>query len=110
MEFRDTLDSRLRYYVGIDPFSPSDVAEYIARSVAYFRDEPYEGQDPPLFTAEAIMDIYERTDGNPRQVRLECMDLFARAAFVWHRAGADIERINITPALRDRSIAMDPPE
>ena len=110
VEFRDTLDSRLRYYVGIDPFSPSDVAEYIARSVAYFRDEPYEGQDPPLFTAEAIMDIHERTDGNPRQVRLECMDLFARAAFVWHRAGADIERINITPALRDRSIAMDPPE
>ena len=109
-EFRDTLDSRLRYYEGIDPFSPSDVAEYIARSFAYFRDESYDGGDPPLFTARAIMDIHERTDGNPRQVRLECMDLFARAAFVWHRSGADIERVNITPALRDRSIAMDPPE
>ncbi|PSP21101.1 hypothetical protein BRC61_06560 [Halobacteriales archaeon QH_10_65_19] len=66
VEFRDTLDSRLRYYEGIDPFSPADVAEYI--------------------------------------------DLFARAAFVWHCSGADVDRINVTPALRDRSIAMDPPD
>jgi len=110
VEFRDTLDSRLRYYEGIDSFSPADVAEYIARSFAYFRGDPYDGQDPPLFTARAIRDIHERTDGNPRAVRLECMDLFARAAFVWHRSGTDIERVNITPALRNRSIAMGPPE
>jgi type II secretory pathway predicted ATPase ExeA len=110
VQFRETLDSRLRYYEGIDPFSPADVAEYIARSFAYFRGEPYEGQDPPLFTVQTIRNIHERTDGNPRAVRLECMDLFARAAFVWHRSGADIERVTITPALRSRSIAMDPPE
>lgn len=110
VEFRDTLDSRLRYYEGIESFSPADVAEYIARSFAYFRGVPYEGQDPPLFSPHAIRDIHERADGNPRAVRLECMDLFARAAFVWHRSGTDIERVTITPALRNRSIAMKPPE
>lgn len=106
LEFRETLDSRLRFYEGIDPFSPGDIAEYIARSFAYFRDEPYNGQDPPLFTPAAINSIHERTDGNPRAVRLECMDLFARAALIWHRTGQNIERINITPALRERSLAM----
>jgi type II secretory pathway predicted ATPase ExeA len=105
-QFRETLDSRLRYYEGIQPFSPTDVAEYIARSFAYMRDEPYEGQKPPLFTGDAIQFVYELTDGNPRAVRLECMDLFARAAFIWHRTGRPVERINITPALRNRSLSM----
>jgi type II secretory pathway predicted ATPase ExeA len=105
-KFRDTLDSRLRYYEGIEPFSPLDIAEYISRSFAYMRSEPYEGQDPPLFTADTIRLIHDLTDGNPRGVRLECMDLFARAAFVWHRSDRPVERINITPALRQRSISM----
>ncbi len=105
-KFRDTLDSRLRYYEEIEPFSPLDVAEYISRSFAYMRDEPYEGEDPPLFTADAIRLIHDLTDGNPRGVRLECMDLFARAAFVWHRSDRPVERINITPALRQRKISM----
>lgn len=105
-KFRDTLDSRLRYYEGIDPFSPADVAEYISRSFAYMRNEPYEGQNPPLFTADAIRLVHDLTDGNPRAVRLECMDLFARAAFVWHRSDRPVERINITPALRRRDISM----
>ena len=105
--FRETLDSRVRYYEGIEPFSPRDVAEYISRSFAYMRDEPYEGQTPPLFTADAIKFVHKLTDGNPRGVRLECMDLFARAAFIWHRTDRPIERINITPALRNRSLAMD---
>lgn len=110
LEFRETLDSRVRYYEEIDPFSPEDIAEYIARSFAYIRDEPYQGQEPPLFTAEAIEWIHDQTDGNPRETRLECMDLFARAAFVWHRSGRDIGRINITPALRHRNISMALPE
>ncbi|MFC7073157.1 AAA family ATPase [Halovenus rubra] len=109
-EFRETLDSRVRYYEEINPFSPADIAEYIARSFAYFCDESYDGQQPPLFTAEAIKWIHDQTDGNPREVRLECMDLFARAAFVWHRSGHDIGRINITPALRHRNISMAPPD
>ncbi len=104
--FRETLDSRLRYYEGIEPFSPIDVAEYISRSFAYIRNEPYEGQNPPLFTADAIRLIHDLTDGNPRQVRLECMDMFARAAFLWHRSDRPVERINITPALRRREISM----
>jgi len=109
-EFRETLESRLRYYEDIDQFSPANTAEYIARSFAYFRDEPYSGQGPPLFTPQAITFIHEQTGGNPRETRLECMDMFARAAFIWHRSGRDIERINITPALRDRSLSMAPPE
>mgnify|MGYP000591948673 CR=1 FL=1 len=105
-EIRGTLDSRLRYYEGIDPFSPDDVAEYAARSLAHFRGEPYEGQAPDLFTRAAIEDIHERTAGNPREVRIECRELFTRAAFVWYRTGQDIARIQITPELRHRRFGM----
>jgi Type II secretory pathway, component ExeA (predicted ATPase) len=105
-EIRGTLDSRLRYYEHIDPFSTEDIAEYIARSLAYFRGEPYEGQSPDLFTRGAIEDIHERTEGNPREVRIECRELFTRAAFVWYRTGQDIDRIQITPELRHRRFGM----
>jgi len=105
-EIRGTLDSRLRYYEHIDPFSPDDIAEYIARSLAYFGDEPYNGQAPDLFTREAIEDIHERTEGNPREVRIECRELFTRAAFVWYRTGQDVDRIQVTPELRHRRFGM----
>ena len=105
-EIRGTLASRLRYYEHIDPFSPDDIAEYVGRSMAYFRDEPYNGQSPDLFTREAIEDIHERTEGNPREVRIECRELFTRAAFVWYRTGQDVERIKITPELRHRRFGM----
>jgi len=105
-EIRGTLDSRLRYYENIDPFSPDDIAEYIARSLAYFRDEPYQGEEPDLFTRAAIEDIHERTGGVPREVRIECRELFTRAAFVWYRTGQDIDRIQITPELRHRRFGM----
>ena len=105
-EIRGTLDSRLRYYEGIDPFSPDDIAEYVARSLAYFREEPYEGQSPDLFTRAAIEDVHERTEGNPREVRIECRELFSRAAFVWYRTGQDVDRIQITPELRHRRFGM----
>jgi type II secretory pathway predicted ATPase ExeA len=105
-QLRGTLDSRLRYYEGIDPFSPTDVAEYISRSLAYLRGESFEGQGQNLFTPAAIEDIHERTDGIPRQVRIECRELFTRAAFVWHRTGQSIDRIQITPQLRHRRFGM----
>jgi len=103
---RGTLDSRLRYYEGIDPFSPTDIEEYIARSLAYFRGEPFEGQGQDLFTPAAIKDVHERTDGIPREVRIECRELFTRAAFVWHRTGQSIDRVQITPQLRHRRFGM----
>lgn len=106
-DVRATLDSRLRYYEGIDPFSPEDVAEYVARSLAYFRGEEFDGSSPDLFTPGAIVDVHERTGGNPRDVRLECRELFTRAAFVWHRSGQDVDRIRITPELRERRFGMD---
>jgi type II secretory pathway predicted ATPase ExeA len=103
---RGTLDSRLRYYEGIEPFDAADVAEYVARSLAYFRDESYEGESPDLFTAAAIRDIAERTEGIPREVRIECRELFTRAAFVWYRSGQEIERVQVTPDLRHRRFGM----
>jgi len=106
-ELRGTLGSRLRYYEGIEPFSSDDVAEYIARSMAYFRDEPYEGQSVQLFTRAAVEDVHERTGGVPREVRIECRELFIRAAFVWYRTGQDIDRIRITPELRHRRFGMN---
>nr|WP_245180878.1 ATP-binding protein [Halomicroarcula amylolytica] len=105
-EIRGTLDSRLRYYESIEPFSPDDIAEYVARSFAYFRDEPYEGQAPDLFTQAAIEDVHDRTEGVPREVRIECRELFTRAAFVWYRTGQDVSRIQITPELRHRRFGM----
>ncbi|WP_336406673.1 ATP-binding protein [Haloarcula litorea] len=105
-EIRGTLDSRLRYYEGIDPFSPDDVAEYVARSLAYFRDEPYEGQAPDLFTRAAIEDVHDRTEGVPREVRIECRELFTRAAFVWYRTGQDVDRVQVTPEMRHRRFGM----
>ncbi|SFS11311.1 Type II secretory pathway, component ExeA (predicted ATPase) [Halomicrobium zhouii] len=105
-DVRATLDSRVRFYDGIEPFGPAEVAEYVERSLAYFRDEPYEGQSQELFTQAAIEDVYERTGGNPREVRLECRELFTRAGFVWFRSGQDIDRIKVTPELRHRQFAM----
>jgi len=106
-ELRGTLDSRLRYYEGIEPFSVNDVAEYIARSFAYFRDEPYNDQAPELFTESSIRDIHDRSGGVPREVRIECRELFTRAAFVWFRSGQEIDRIQITPELRHRRFGMN---
>ena len=106
-ELRGTLGSRLRYYERIEPFEPSDIAEYVGRSLAYFRDAEYDGEFPDLFTREAIRDIRERTEGNPRDVRIECRELFIRAAFVWYRTGQDIERIQIMPDLRHRRFGME---
>jgi len=105
-ELRGTLDSRLRYYEGIDPFDPKHVSEYIARSIAYFRGEEFDGTRPGLFTEDAIKDIQRRTGGVPREVRIECRELFTRAAFVWYRTGQDIDRIKITPELRHRRFGM----
>lgn len=106
-DLRDTLDSRLRYYEHIEPFSPADIDEYIARSLAYFRNESYEGQSQSLFTPGAIEDIHTRTDGVPREVRIECRELFTRAAFVWYRTGQSVDRIQVTPELKHRRFGME---
>ena len=94
-EARDTLDSRIRYHEGIEPFEQDDVAEYAARSLAYFRNEAFNGQGPAPFTEDAIEVIYERTDGNPRDVRLECADTLAKAAIAWHQSDRDVGNFQI---------------
>jgi hypothetical protein len=39
-------------------------------------------------------------------VRIECRELFTRAAFVWYRTGQEIDRVQITPDLRHRRFGM----
>jgi len=104
---RGTLDSRLRYYEGIEPFDADAVEEYVERSLAYMRGERYDGQSQTLFTRDAIEDVAERSGGNAREVRIECRELFTRAAFVWDRTGQSIDRIQVTPELRHRRFGMD---
>ena len=104
---RGTLDSRLRYYEGIEPFDADAVEEYVERSLAFMRGEVYDGQPQTLFTREAIEDVAERSEGNAREVRIECRELFTRAAFVWDKTGQSIDRIQITPQLRHRRFGMD---
>lgn len=94
-EMVEALDSRIRYHEGIKPFDHDDVAEYAARSLAYFRDESFNGQGPSPFTDDAIEVIHERTDGNPRDVRLECADTLAKAAIAWHQSDRDVENFQI---------------
>ena len=33
--------------------------------------------------------------------------MFMRAAFVWHRSGQNVERIQVTPELRHRRFGME---
>lgn len=94
-EARDTLDSRIRYHEGIKPFDQDDLAEYAARSLAHFRGESFNGQGPAPFTEDAIAEIHDRTDGNPRDVRLECADTLAKAAIAWHQSDRDVENFQI---------------
>lgn len=88
-KIRDTLDSRIKWYDNrISPFSQDDINEYIGRSMAYFRGEEY-NDDYPIdpFTDETIEKIYEKTNGNPRDVRLECADALAKGAIAWLKSG-----------------------
>ncbi len=112
---RGTLDSRLRYHEGIEPFDADGVAEYAARSLARFRGRRPDGPDgagPPaetdLFSRAAVEDVRRRTDGVPRAVRLECRELFARAALLWARTDRPADRITVTPALRRRGFGVEP--
>jgi len=105
-ELRGTLDSRLYYHEGIGPFGLHDVAEYIARSLAYFRDRPHGRARQDLFTDRAVRDIHERTGGTPRDVRIACQDQFTRAAFLWDRTDQAADRIQITPELRHQQFEL----
>jgi type II secretory pathway predicted ATPase ExeA len=104
---RETLDARLRYYDGIDPFDAEAVAEYVGRSLAAFRGEAYDGASAGLFSGDAIRFVLEESGGNPRQVRMACLDLFTRAAFLWQQVDVDIERVTVTSALADRDLELD---
>lgn len=95
-------------YESIPRFDVRDVAEYTAREMAAFRGESFDGSPSGLFSGDAIEYIVDESRGNPRQVRLTCLDLFTRAALVWDDTDTDtdIDRVTITSALADREFQL----
>lgn len=105
-DLRDTLNSRVKWQDGIKPFEPDDVAEYIARSLAYYRGDEYDDGYPiEPFTDDAVQAIHQRTDGNPRDVRLECSDALAKGAIYWAQRGKnddfEINRNIVTASIKN---------
>lgn len=105
----DALAAPLNSYDGIDTFDAEDVAEYTSRSLAFLRGEEYERTPSGLFSGATIHHVAGETGGNPRAVRRTCLDLFTRAAFVWHDLGVDVERVTITPELTDQDLPLADP-
>jgi hypothetical protein len=92
---------------GFEGFDERDAAEYCARSLARFRGETFDGTPSGLFSGDAIADLVERADGNPRRVRLACLDLFTRAAHAWHHSEAGIDEVTITTGLLDHDLGFE---
>lgn len=108
-ELDESLAAPLNVYDGIDTFDAEDVAEYTARSLASLRDEEYDRTPSGLFSGDTIHHVAGETGGNPRAVRVSCLDLFTRAAFVWHDLDVDAERVTITPELTDQDLPLANP-
>jgi hypothetical protein len=102
----ETLAAPLNPYDGIDTFDAEDVAEYTARSLVFLRGEPFDRTPSGLFSGATIHHVAGETGGNPRAVRHACLDLFTRAAFVWHDLDVDVERVTITPELADQELPL----
>ncbi|MFB6178263.1 MAG: hypothetical protein ABEI77_00900 [Halorientalis sp.] len=98
------LDSTLQRYETIAPFDQRAIAEYVARSLSWFRDDASDSTAASLFSGDAISYVLAETDGTPRAVRDACFELFVRAAVVWDRLDVDIERVTVTSALADRNL------
>jgi len=106
-ELADALSDGMAVLDGFEGFDERDVAEYCARSVARFRGETVDGTPSGLFSGDAITHVVERTDGNPRRVRLACLDLFTRAAHAWHHSEADIDEVTITAGLVEHDLGFE---
>jgi hypothetical protein len=106
-ELAADLDGEMKVLDGFEGFDERNVAEYCARSMARFRGEEFDGTPSGLFSGDAIGYVAERTGGNPRAVRLACLDLFTRAAYAWRQSDADIGEVTITSALAERDLNFE---
>lgn len=106
-ELAGDLGGEMKVLDGFEGFDERDVAEYCARSMARFRGEEFDGNPSGLFSGDAISFVAEQTGGNPRAVRLACLDLFTRAAYAWHRSDADIDRVTITSELMEQELDFE---
>ncbi|GGM52164.1 hypothetical protein [Haloarcula argentinensis] len=82
-ELRETLSSRLvAKHRSLERFDFAETDELIGRWLAWARDEEFtEGYPADPFSADAIREIVERSDGTPRDVRQQC--------YHGYRAGAE---------------------
>ncbi|QCC57314.1 hypothetical protein NP511_22690 (plasmid) [Natrinema thermotolerans] len=81
-ELRQTLSSRLvAKNRSLERFGFAETEELIARWLAWARDEEYDESylsDP--YTASAIREIVDRSDGTPRSVRQQCYHAYRAGA------------------------------
>jgi hypothetical protein len=106
-ELAGDLGGEMKVLDGFEGFDERDVAEYCARSMARFRGEEFDGSPSGLFSGDAISFVTEQTGGNPRAVRLACLDLFTRAAYAWHQSDADIDQVTITSGLMEQELDFE---
>lgn len=106
-ELAADLAAEMQVLDGFEGFDERDVAEYCARSLARFRGESFDGTPSGLFSGDAISSVAERAGGNPRRVRLACLDLFTRAAHAWHHSEAGIDEVTVTTGLLDHDLGFE---
>jgi type II secretory pathway predicted ATPase ExeA len=93
-ELRETLSSRLvAKHRSLERFEFAETDELIGRWLAWARDEEFaEGYPADPFSAGAIREVVERSDGTPRDVRQQCYHGFRGGAEQY----ADTGEVRIT--------------
>ncbi len=93
-ELRETLSSRLvAKDRSLERFEFAETEELIARWLAWARDEEYnDGYLSDPYTASAIREIVDRSDGTPRSIRQQCYHAYRAGA----RQFADGDGVDIT--------------
>jgi len=93
-ELRETLSSRLvAKNRSLERFDFAETEELIARWLAWGRNEEYtDGYLSDPYTASAIREIVDRSDGTPRSIRQQCYHAFRAGA----RQFADDNGVEIT--------------
>ncbi|WP_227380056.1 hypothetical protein [Haladaptatus halobius] len=92
-ELRETLTSRLvAKDRSLERFDFAEADELIGRWLAFAREEEYsDGYSSNPYTASAIDEIVDRSDGTPRSIRQQCYHAFRAGA----RQFDDIETVGI---------------
>jgi len=93
-ELRETLSSRLvAKNRSLERFEFAETEELIARWLAWARDEEYtDGYLSDPYTASAIQEIVDRSDGTPRSIRQQCYHAYRSGA----QQFADGDGVDIT--------------